>query len=162
MRQGPTLICNCLQIKAPADGSFAFSQHNTTPSLPGGSQPACRRHPQRLISPTGRKEVGLGRGEKDVGSCLGRAGTLGVSQRAWQGVRGKVGVVPVLGVGTQKERGGHLGAGNVPMGVQYWKNCNLFYRDASPEIQDGSVEGYETEVGTKESVLFSAFLKPPT
>lgn len=50
------------------------------------------------------------------------------------------------------------------MGVQHWKNCNLFYRDASPEIQDGSIgaEGYETEVGTEENVLFSAFLKPPT
>lgn len=110
MRRGPTLIRNCLQIKAPADGSFAFLQHNTTPSLPGGSEAARRRHPQRLISPTGRKEVGLGRGEKDVGSCLGRAGMLGASQRAWQGVRGKVGVVPVLGAGTQKEARGALGS----------------------------------------------------
>lgn len=37
------------------------------------------------------------------GAAWGQAGMLGASQRAWQGVGGKVGVVPVLGVGTQKE-----------------------------------------------------------
>lgn len=115
MEQGPTLVCNCLQIKAAADGSFAFSQQNTTPSfqlpiLPGESG-ACALTPSMTDLSDREERSRAGGGEKgdleDLQSSqekMGMVECVSGGQSPWHGPgeSGKVEVVPILGMETEK------------------------------------------------------------